>query len=261
MREQTPPHLLSVKQAFNLTPHMRRVVLTGDNLQHFPENHESANFKLFLPRADARASLAEDLTGWRSAPPEQRPVVRTYTLRDYNAAQSEITVDFMLHRDHGPASQWAAQAAPGDQVGFAGPGKPKLAPADADWYLFAGDMSALPAIAANLERLPQGARGYAVLEVISEEDRQPLVAPPGIEITWVINPQPTRRGTLLFYRVLGLPWLDGTPAVWAAGESGWVQALRNYARERGVPREQLYASGYWQIGMTEDVHQAHKRRV
>ncbi len=253
-----PPRLLTVLRSENVTPNMRRVILGAGDLTDFPENHESANFKLLLPRPGQRRIVLPPQT---DTPADQRPIVRTYTLRHYDSARGEVSVDFMMHRDHGPASEWAANARPGDQVGFAGPGTPKFVNFDADWFFFIGDMSALPAISANVERLPPQATGYAVLEVLDAADRQPLPFPAGIQVRWVINPTPELPATLLADTVEKLPWLPGEPAVWIAGESGAVRAIRRYMKElRKVQRHQLYASGYWQIGMTEDVHQVEKRK-
>ena len=62
--------------------------------------------------------------------------------------------------------------------------------APADWYLFVGDMTALPAIAANLEKLPTESSGIALLEINSLEDKQDLRKPEGVEVRWIINPDP-----------------------------------------------------------------------
>ncbi|UTF61568.1 siderophore-interacting protein [Gilvimarinus sp. DA14] len=250
------PRILSVKTAYNLSPHMRRVVFTADELDDFPEHHESANFKLLLPppgqHLNIDALAAGDATN--------RPIVRTYTLRHYHRLEREVVVDFLLHQPAGPASSWAATAKPGDVVGFAGPGKPKWIDTSADWFLFAGDMSALPAIAANLEQLPKHAKGYTVLEVISEEDKVPLQKPSGIELTWVINPNPQQPTDALISTVQQQPWLGGNAAAWVAGESGAIKKIRRYLKDSGIDKRRLYASGYWQIGMTEDVHQVEKRK-
>lgn len=252
------PRLLRVIRAYSVTPHMRRIVLGGEGLTGFPDGHESANFKLLLPPADGGPLNLDDL---RATVRATRPIVRTYTVRYYDAERQEVAVDFMMHRNHGPASGWAAQASPGDEVGFAGPGQPKFVNAEADWFFFAGDMSALPAIGANIERLPPAAKGHAVLEVLSEEDRQELTFPKGIKVTWVINPEPERSNSLLLDAVKRQPWLSGQPSVWAAGEGQTARALRHYfKRERQVEKHNLYTSGYWQIGMTEDVHQIAKRK-
>jgi NADPH-dependent ferric siderophore reductase len=57
-----------------------------------------------------------------------------------------------------------------------------------DWYLFAGDITALPQIARYLEQLPRTAAGWALIEVrdSSEEIEEiELVAPPGFTVRWV----------------------------------------------------------------------------
>ena len=170
------PRILEVLRTESVTPNMKRVVLGGGDLSDFPKNHESANFKLLIPRP---GQTEIPLPPFGDAPPEERPIVRTYTLRHFDHQRGEVAVDFMMHADHGPASGWAAAARPGDRIGFAGPGAPKFADFDADWFLFAGDMSALPAIGANIERLPANARGYAVLDILDDADRQALLPHPG----------------------------------------------------------------------------------
>lgn len=252
------PRILEVLRTGNVTPNMKRVVLGGANLNEFPEHHESANFKLLIPRpgqSDIGVPPYGDL------PEAQRPVVRTYTLRHFDKARGEVYVDFMLHGDHGPASDWAVNARPGDRVGFAGPGAPKFVDFDADWFFFAGDMSALPAISANIERLPADAKGYAVLDILDYADKQDLPFPKDMVVVWRLNPYPEQPAVGLVDRVISQPWLPGSPSVWVAGETGAVRAIRRYmTQEREVERGRLYASGYWQIGMTEDRHQIEKRK-
>ena len=250
------PRILEVLRTESVTPNMKRVVLGGGDLSDFPKNHESANFKPLIPRP---GQTEIPLPPFGDAPPEERPIVRTYTLRHFDHQRGEVAVDFMMHADHGPASGWAAAARPGDRIGFAGPGAPKFADFDADWFLFAGDMSALPAIGANIERLPANARGYAVLDILDDADRQGLPFPPGMEVIWRVNPNPEQPAMGWVDTIVGLPWLDGSPSVWVAGESGVVRAVRRYlTQERQIERHRLYASGYWQIGLTEDRHQLEK---
>ena len=92
-----------------------------------------------------------------------------------------------------------------------------------------------------------------------------LIVPGSLSLDYDLGegrrPDGTVRSEWRFSAVLALPWLDGSPAVWVAGESGAVRALRRYfTQERQVDRRRLYASGYWQIGMTEDRHQLEKRK-
>ena len=234
---------LTVKRKSLITKHMLRVTLGGAGMEGFPEGRESANCKLVLPS-----------TG-------DSPAVRTYTVRNHRPKSAEVDIDFVLHAEHGPASSWALQAEAGDTIGFAGPGKVKLVDFSADWFLLVGDMSALPAIGANIDQLPDDARGHVVLEVIDEDDRQPLGLPEGMEVEWVINPAPHKPGSTLLEAVAGRPWLEGRVAAWVAGESTITRRIRRYLKqEQRVPRGDLYASGYWQIGLTEDRHQVVKKQ-
>ena len=243
MRKRVQPRSLIVIRKQQLTPHMLRVTLGGPDMFGFPEGHESANCKLSLPSIGGG------------------PVFRTYTIRAFDPDRREVDIDFVLHRDHGRASSWAIEAQLGDRIEFRGPGKPKWINHDADWYFFAGDMSALPAIGANIERLPRIAKGYAVLEIIDYQDRQALGFPTGIEVDWVENVDPNTPNSLLLDRVVSKPWQPGRASVWVAGETGTTRNLRRYFKqERAVDVADLYASGYWQIGLTEDIHQRVKRQ-
>ena len=242
--KKTTVRELQVVRKVRVTPNMLRVSLGGPDIAGFPNGRESANFKLLIPASG------------------EKPITRTYTVRNYRRAAGEVDVDFMLHGDPGPASDWAIGAKPGDAVGFAGPGSSKLADMSCDWFIFAGDMSALPAIGANIERLPEDALGYAVLEILSEEDRQPLPFPDGFEVQWLVNPEPTSPNRVLLEAVTTLPWLSGTTYAWIAGESTAIRSIRRYfVNERGLDKRHFYASGYWQIGFTEDKHQLVKRQL
>lgn len=233
---------LEVVRSTRITPHMHRVTLGGEGLAGFPADQESAYIKLIFPRGE-----------------EESPLMRTYTIRHQRA--TEIDVDFVLHEHLGPASGWAASARPGDRILVGGPGAKKLIQPQADWFLLAGDMTALPAISVNLAALPDDARGHAVIEIADPADKQPLVHPDNLQVHWIINPQPDPTGTPLLDKVQGLPWLDGQPAVWAACEFGSMRALRRWLKQtHEVPRSHLYVSSYWKIGQTEDGRKLAKRQ-
>lgn len=228
---------VSVVSNETLTPNMRRIVLHGEDLGSFPADQESGYVKLmFEPPTDGA-----------------RPVMRSYTIRRFDDHRRELTLDFVDHGDTGPASAWASQARAGDPIRIRGPGEKKLADPDADWFLLAGDMSALPALAVNLERLPDTATGHVVVEVPSEEDRQPLDHPPGMEVRWLVNPDNERPNTMLADTVQALPWLPGRPYPWFAGEFDAMRRVRRYLRdERGVDKRAMYVSCYWKIGDTDE---------
>lgn len=239
---RSPTKELVVVRSAQLTEHMLRITLGGEQLAHLPEDQESAYIKLIFPQGEG-----------------ERPLMRTYTIR--HQRQSEIDVDFALHDQMGPASSWALNAQPGDRILIGGPGPRKLINPQADWFLLVGDMTALPAISVNLAELPANASGYAVIEVTSESDIQTLDHPEDVELHWVINPHPDPEGMSLVSRVKALPWLSGQVAVWAACEFNGMRALRKFFKqEREIAKSHLYISSYWKLGQSEDGHKLAKKQ-
>ncbi|WP_433615863.1 siderophore-interacting protein [Dactylosporangium sp. CA-139114] len=253
------PHTGRVVRAERLTPNMHRVVLGGDGLARFAVGEHTDHYvKLMFPRpgvdypqpfdpVDARATMPREL--W--------PVTRTYTVREWNPATRELTLDFVLHGDSGLAAQWAVNARPGDELHFGGPGGAYSPDPAATWHLLAGDESALPAIAAALPRIPAGATCTAFVELGNPQDRQDI---PGI--TW-LDRGTGPIGSALVPAVLALPWPDAGPEAVHAfvhGEATFVKELRRYLRiDRSLPRERMSVSGYWRLGHDEDGWQASKR--
>ncbi|MES1929079.1 Siderophore-interacting protein [Salinisphaera dokdonensis CL-ES53] len=238
---RTPPRTLIVLANRALTPHMRRVTLGGDAMADFPADQASAYVKLMLPQ-----------------PGLDKPVLRTYTVREQRA--DAIDIDFVVHDHGGPASRWAASARAGDTIDVGGPGPTKRLDSGADWFLLIGDMTALPAISANLEILPASAVGHAIIEVVDRDDIQSLVAPAGIQIDWLINPRPGEDSDALVDAVHALHWREGQPSIWIACEFSAMRRLREHLKtERGVDRRDLYISSYWKQGSNEETHKQEKR--
>ncbi|MGM8897773.1 MULTISPECIES: siderophore-interacting protein [unclassified Psychrobacter] len=239
------PRLLEVKGIANTTPNMRRITLGGEGMQGFPADQESSYIKLMF-----------------AGEVGQKPIMRTYTIIQQRA--DKIDVDFVLHGlNHkgaeGPASHWAKTVQVGDTIMIGGPGPKKLINHEADWFLLAGDMTALPAITVNLAQLPKDATGYAVIEVLSEDDIQPLQKPENITIHWVINPVTTDSHYPLLDKINTLDWLDGEVAVWTACEFNSMRALRRYFKEKSVNKAYFYISSYWKLDNSEDEHKVIKR--
>lgn len=245
----------TVVRAERLTPHLVRVVLGGEGLAGFGAGEFTDHYvKLQLPPAGAPYGVPFDVEAVQAEQPQEWwPVTRTYTVRAWDAGTGELTVDFVVHGDEGVAGPWAAAAAPGDRVQLAGPGGAYAPSADADWHLLAGDDSALPAIAAALPRLPEGAPAHVFVEVEGPADEQDL---PGV--SWVhrgTNPV----GSALTAAVLAAELPGGVPHVFVHGEAGFVRELRRAVRARwDVPRELLSVSGYWRAGRTEEGWRADK---
>lgn len=240
MNKRPEPRVFDVLSTSMVTPNMRRVSIGGAALGGFPAGQDGGYLKLYIPGA----SQAE------------KPSVRTYTIR--HQTRDALDIDFALHGHGGaggPAVSWAHTVQPGDRIAAGGPGPAKPLPPGADWYLLAGDMTALPALAVNLAALPDDAVGHAVIEVQTEADREDLPHPAGVSIHWLVNPEPGHRPEVFELAVRSAPWAAGHVYAWCATEFEAMRRTRQYLRtERGLSPEQLYISSYWKQGLVEDEH-------
>ncbi len=249
------PRVLTVQDAWHLTPNMIRVTFSGDELNGFPTSGIGGNCKLMIPEpGEDRVAFTQRLTDGPA------PVRRTYTVRDFDPVAQVLSIDFVAHGDSGPALRWASHARSGDFIGFAGPSAPKVTRFDADWYLVAADPSALPLAAATLEAMPRDAKGVAIFEITALEDKQDIDAPDGVEVHWLVHPDPATPSTAQETLIRSLDWPEGRVQTCIAGESGVIRALRAFLhQEKQLPRADTYISGYWKIGLVEDEHQKMKR--
>jgi NADPH-dependent ferric siderophore reductase len=256
-RSARPQVTLEVVRREQLSPHLVRVVLGGEQFDAFaPNDSTDAYVKIFFAKPELGLEPPYDVAALRETlAPEDLPVTRTYTVRAVDPVASTLTIDFVVHGTEGLAGPWADAARPGDRLTFAGPGGGYRPDADADWHLFAVDQSALPATAASLEVLPAEARGLVFVQVADASEQIPLDAPAGVAVYWVYGDDPS----LLVDAVTRAEWLTGRPQIFAHGEREAMKSLRNLFRERGVQRSELSLSGYWAQGRTEDRFQAEKR--
>ena len=257
----------TVLRTERLAPSMVRVVLGGRGLAAFRASPCADSYvkAVFLPDA-APADLPRDGEGRvdldalrEMLPADAPPRLRSYTVRAWDEAARELTLDFVVHGDAGLAGPWAAAARPGDELLLLGPGGAYSPPAEAAWHLLVGDESALPAVAVTLERLPAGARAVALVEVDGPADEVPIAAP-GAEVRWVHRgDRPV--GQALVAVVRALDWPDGSgPHAFVHGEAGWVKELRVHLRvDRRLPAEHLSVSGYWRLGTDDEGWRARKR--
>jgi NADPH-dependent ferric siderophore reductase len=221
---------LAIVEATNITPHMRRIVFSCADI---------AEMKL-KPGQSAVLLLAETDGDF---------LKRHYTIRALDRAARRLTIDFVLHGDT-PGANWARQAKPGDEVDALGPrGHVWLHP-EADWHLFAGDETALPAISAMLEGLRPGDSATAIIEVESKAEEQKLASPADARITWLHRngpPKPGSRPLIDALASIALP--EGRKVhAYLAGETGTVRAQRHGLIARGLAKEQISAEGYWRPG-------------
>lgn len=270
-RPPRPQTVLEVVRRERLTPHLVRVVFGGPGFEVLAGTAFTDRYvKIFFADPALGLEPPYDLAALReSLAPAQLPVSRTYTIRSVDPDARTLAIDFVVHGDEGLAGPWAARAEAGQRISLSGPGGAYLPDPETGWHLFAGDESALPAIAAALERLAEtapDARGAAYLEVTDAADELALTAPSGVAVHW-LHRGSVAAGTsaVLAEAVAAHPW-DSAPwagsrvQVFAHGEREAMKALRDvFFARRGLERSQVSLSGYWAHGRTEDRFQAEKR--
>lgn len=233
----------------NITPHMRRITLSGDNLKRF--EHGGLHVRLLLPPEGVEQPLWP-VTGEDGRPlwpsEGERPIARVYTIRSIDAQKGEVEIDFVLHEGSDmPGAEFAAKAQPGDVVGMTGPGGGIAS--EADWYLLAGDETALPAIGRILASLPSTAKGMALIEVADPQEQQELPSKAAIDIRWLHrNGKQPGTTTLLedAVRDVIFPGDEERLFVWAGCEFKSFRAIRNFLRkEKKLPRDQHLVVAYW----------------
>ncbi|MFD7027152.1 siderophore-interacting protein [Streptomyces sp. NPDC059917] len=247
-----------------------RVTFGGAELADFRSGGYDQSLSLFLPQPHqehtALPSTDEDtwFGAWRGMPDEERPVMRSYTVREQRRTPEgvdEVDIDFVLHGDVSPASSWAGRAVSGRRIMAIGPAVAEnksvrfQPPAGTDAVLMYADETALPAAAAVLERLPAGTPVKAWFEVPHEDDRLALASPADVDITWIVRADqgPGRTDQVLeVLRAAELPDARA-PYAWIAGESGTIRAVRRHVvQERSVDRRAVRFTGYWRLGKSEE---------
>lgn len=225
VRHELKRRTLTVLRNIAVSPHVRSVTFSGDELSDFVSLSFDDHVKLFLPSDEGAA-----------------PLMRDYTPRHFNVAARELSIEFALHGE-GPAARWAEQAQPGQTLQIGGPRGSFIIPADLDWHLLVGDESALPAIARRLEELPAGAPVTAIVQVADLADRRALTTVAQLQLHWVAS---AAEG-LTTLRALHLPAGEGY--AWCAGEAAAMAAVRQVlVNELGVARHAVRAAAYWKRG-------------
>ncbi|MFE1873700.1 siderophore-interacting protein [Streptomyces sp. NPDC059496] len=244
-----------------LSPHMVRLVLGGEGLREFGAGEYTDQYvKLLFAPVGVSYPAPWDLDRIRADfPRAQWPRQRAYTVRSWDPAHLELTLDFVVHGDEGLAGPWAARVQPGEVVRFLGPGGAYAPDPVAGWHLLVGDESALPAIAAAMERMPAGAQVHAIVEIDGPADELKVATPDGIVPTW-LHRGDRPVGEALVEAVTSMEFPSTDVHAFVHGEAGFVKDLRRHLRmERGVPRERLSISGYWRLGETDEGWRAIKR--
>ncbi len=236
----------TVVNSIQITPHLQRIILGGEDLKTFPQNEEGAYVKLILEKDKA---LLENS--------KHRPKMRSYTVAEYDEKDSTLALDFVINMHDGLSTNWAKNTRPGEQVVIAGPGPRKIYDFPETDYLFFVDLTSINALRAYLKLLPEKASGKAIVLVPSHEDFLDLPTKSSVAIHFKVSP--------LGYNYLEFAKsyenLSDKTIVFAAGEANEINALRKYLlKERCLPTENVYISGYWKKGKNDEEYRDEKRQ-
>ncbi|MFG2351117.1 SIP domain-containing protein [Streptomyces phaeochromogenes] len=249
---------VEVVRTVDITPGMRRVTLSGEQLRAFTTADGLVRPPFESPGFDDDLGFYFPYPGQRDpvlpvqgeakliVPKDPRPLSRAYTVRRWDPEAGELDVDFVKH-GVGAGTTWAYRTQPGDRIHLSGPSTSKGFPTGADWLLVAGDDTALPAIGRLLDELPPDARAQVFIEIAEDAHRQELRELPGVDVTWLVRPGVT-AGTvsLLTETVRSAEWWSGQAFAWLAGEHTAVRDIRRHlVEDRGVPKEDVDFAGYW----------------
>lgn len=278
-----------------LSPSMLCCVFSGEDVRQMKLEAPDQRIKLLLPAPSGKQveSVDNGLTWWENIgrlAVEDRPIMRTYTLRHLNAEAEvpEMTVEFVMHGTEGPASAWALNAQPGDQMQIAAPNREYARDSGGyEWNphplvkqgLVVADETALPAAKAILEQLacwPYPPQLQVFLEVPERGDCIDLSHYDFAEIHWLPRDvRGDRHGEALLSAVRAhvrlpvsalsqndlreeaegqLVWdradhEDVRFHGWVAAESSAVKPLRRYLiGERGLAQDCISFMAYWSRG-------------
>lgn len=247
--DRIPTHVTEVRRVSDLTAGVRRLTVAGGLERYRSAGPDSFVHVLLPPPGRTELTIGSDFswTACFAMADDERPVGAYYTVRHHRPDDDEIDLDVVLHDDAGPASGWAAVAAPGDPVALWGP-RTTYRPAEGtDDLLLLADDTGLPALCAIAESLTADQRARAIVEVADEGEEQAIDSAAAVEVTWLHrNGTPPGRFRGLVDAVHGLAPTSPEAYVWGGGESRLMTEIRKHVRRTwGLPREQVSLTPYW----------------
>ncbi|PHM63462.1 siderophore-interacting protein [Xenorhabdus ishibashii] len=161
---------LFLKERITISPSILRCVFEGSEVHKMRQHAPDQRIKLLFPQASNPSLQIKEGKDWysnyMSIPKEERPVMRTYTLRALRIEDNEMDVEFVLHGKNTPVSNWLKQANPGAPLQIVAPKVDSNAgsingadgcewkpPAQVRQVLLIADETALPAALGILEEL------------------------------------------------------------------------------------------------------------
>jgi NADPH-dependent ferric siderophore reductase len=251
-------HRAEVLRVTDLVPGLRRVVLGGPGLDDFETTGVGDEYlRWFLPDEADRAERGGEPrlpvasgSSWEWPDGLDPAPLRTYTVRDWDGAARELTIDVVLH-EGGIAAEWTRSVQPGAVVGVNSPDGMYDAPADLEWQLLVTDLTGFPAATRILRQTDPTVRSRLVVEVPSLEQRYDAELPADVDVRWIVGGNgvaPSRIEQVV--RSAERP--DGVGYVWVVGEASVLRAVRKHVRhELGLPATAYKVVAYWRENSEE----------
>ncbi len=121
---------------------------------------------------------------------------------------------------------------------------------DADWYILAGDETALPAIATIIEALPASIPAQVYLEVLDNAEEQELPSLPLVQVFWLHRgSNQAVPGQMLLSALRNISIPEGNGHVWIGCEASVGRSAKSFfIEDRFLDETMIHAQGYWQDG-------------
>lgn len=247
--------ILQVQTIEELSSRFRRIVFSGENLARYDRKDQLHCRLIFQPRGATEPRWPMlDHRGHVVWPDDTAVPTRVYTIRKIDVAKQEITIDFALHANPGPATRWAMDAKPGDAVGILGPAA--NGPQHASLLVLMGDETALPGIARILEDLPATTTGHVFIEVGMPDDTLPLSCPAGMSVHWLSRDGKAAGTTsLLQDAVRSVKWPENLKSafLWGGCEHrAFSEIYRHLKTEIRLPRDCFVLYSHWHRSLSEE---------
>ncbi|MDR0959663.1 MAG: siderophore-interacting protein [Propionibacteriaceae bacterium] len=224
-RARIKDHLVEVTEVTDITPWYRRIEVAANGLLDHLDVAPGIHVLLSVPTLDGSAT-----------------VQRSYTIHRADPARDRFCFDFILHEPAGPGCHWAATATPGVSVPVSEAPYHLVIP-EVSQALLVADTTALPAIDALLETLPDSVSTTVLIE--DDHADHDLI------------PLPDRAASVTWHPALSEEVLAATTGAldpsdsfcWAGGERHLAKLVRDHVRSAWpVPRQQQHIQTYWIAG-------------
>ncbi len=223
---------------------MQRIIFTGEDLADFPKGEEGAYVKVILEEDKKNIDVKVS-----------KPKMRSISVAEYDYGRGLLTLDFAVYHD-GYLSDWAITSRTGDKVVIGGPGPRKIYDFPVTDYFLMGDATSMNAVFAYLKYAPKEATGKAIIAVPHEQDFRERHFDNNIELTWTVQ----KEKDYFLQPLKNYSQLSEKTIVFGGGESGEIDQVEHYLiSEKGLSSDNIYLSGYWKQGHTDEEYREFKK--